>query len=812
MLDCCLNKWTDIAIVAFALALLVISSPQLNATLKAEGITSDYINGMRVTTPAILRVARHVFTRANLSLCQALEDKGTRARPVQNGVFHAEFLNAHTHGYVGQVTRVDCEPVYAALRAGQLPIITCMGESETGQRLNINADVAAQELAKQLKPVKIVYLSSNGGINDENDELIRTIDLEMDYDRLMNEPWFRHGNKLKLREIKTLLDELPPSSTVAITSAANLPKELFTHKGSGTLVRRSEKINIHTSLDEINREKLIALIEESFNGRLEPRDYLDQISSKIHRVYLSESYRAVAIVTKENATAIPYLDKFAVARLSQSEGTGNNLWQILAKDCPSLFWRSRSNNTINAWYFDRAQGSMTRGDWTVFWYGAGTDLAKCQQLVEHALSKPATIDRSQPVWGEGANDVTTSTGGGLNANHSSKSGGAAGAPLQAGQQAKRAYSTLTRRSAASHSINASGARHFSSSSAAAAAASTDVKRVGLIGARGHTGVELLKIIDAHPQLTISCASSRALKGKTIGSIVEGLSPKCTFAHVEFVDLQPGELHSQGVDAWILALPNDLAKPYVAALQASNSKAKVVDLSADYRFDPSWTYGLPERHGARDALKRAQYISNPGCYATGAQLSLLPLLELLDTDSYTPTVFGVSGYSGAGTGISRKTDPRMVHDNLMPYALINHMHEREVTHQLQAELSRGVRFMPHVAPWFRGIQLTTSVQLSSVTHKREDILALFHRYYKNEPLVRVTPELPEVRANAFAHHATVGGFVLDEKNGRLVVCATLDNLLKGAATQCVQNLNLALGMPELQGIKYQAALQKSVLAA
>ena len=217
------------------------AGPQLNDALKKQGIVSDYIGGMRITTPEILRTARQVFLEANLKIVKALEDKGTRARPIVSGVFAAEFLDQAAYQYVGQITGVDISSVHHALASGSVPVLTCMGESMSGQRLNINADVAAQELAKALRPVKIIYLSQNGGIGDEKDQLMPLIDLDTDYERLMVQPWFRHGNRLKLKEIKTLLDQLPMSSSVAITSAANLPKELFTHRGSGTLVKRSEK-------------------------------------------------------------------------------------------------------------------------------------------------------------------------------------------------------------------------------------------------------------------------------------------------------------------------------------------------------------------------------------------------------------------------------------------------------------------------------------------------------------------------------------------------------------------------------------------
>lgn len=262
------------------------------------------------------------------------------------------------------------------------------------------------------------------------------------------------------------------------------------------------------------------------------------------------------------------------------------------------------------------------------------------------------------------------------------------------------------------------------------------------------------------------------------------------------------------DLHFLALPNGVCAPYVAALQSDARSAArdgkppvLVDLSADYRFDDTgaWTYGLPERRGARDALRGAGLISNPGCYATAAQAALLPLADAGVLDAGTPPhIFGVSGYSGAGTAPSDKNDPDKLRDNIMPYGLAGHIHEREVGRQL----GQPVRFMPHVAAHFRGINLTVSADLTRDTTPA-DVHAMFAAYYDGEPLVEVTAEgadPPFVQDVAGKHHVGVGGFTVDDSGRRVVICSVIDNLLKGAATQAMQNANLAFGMDELLGIR------------
>lgn len=308
--------------------------------------------------------------------------------------------------------------------------------------------------------------------------------------------------------------------------------------------------------------------------------------------------------------------------------------------------------------------------------------------------------------------------------------------------------------------------------------------LGIVGARGHTGAELIKLVAAHPHLQLAFVSSRERAGQPLADHHPGFD-----GQLHYENLDADAVAAKGVDAVILALPNGLAAPFVAAIEAARPDTVIVDLSADHRFEGRWYYGLPE-------LTRRQYdgqrhISNPGCYATAMQLAIHPLLDLL---AGPPQCFGVSGYSGAGTTPSDKNDPAMLADNLMPYALTNHVHEREVS----AHLRVPVEFMPHVAPHFRGITMTVNLWLNQV-QTREQIVARFNAAYAAEPLVEVVDEAPWVSRIAGRHGAQVGGFTLAPGGKRVVVVATLDNLLKGAATQAMQNLNLALGIDELLSI-------------
>ena len=309
-------------------------------------------------------------------------------------------------------------------------------------------------------------------------------------------------------------------------------------------------------------------------------------------------------------------------------------------------------------------------------------------------------------------------------------------------------------------------------------------RVGLVGARGYVGSELIHLITAHPDLRLGFVSSREREGQAVADFEAGVDPA-----LRYVNFDPSQVAQADVDALILALPNGKAGEYVAELDAAGRDPVIVDLSADYRFDASWHYGLPELTRARAAGQRR--ISNPGCYATAMQLAIAPLRNLLDGPVQC---FGVSGYSGAGTSPSDKNNPELLRDNLMPYALTGHIHEREVSRHMD----HAVEFMPHVAAHFRGMCMTVNLHLREALG-RHDAVARYRSAYANEPAIRVIDDAPWVSRIAHKHGVEIGGFALSADGRRLVVVSTLDNLLKGAATQALQNLNRALELPEHAGI-------------
>jgi bifunctional N-acetylglutamate synthase/kinase len=361
------------------------AGPQLDAELAAAGIEKQTVDGLRVTPPQALSIVRKVFHAQNLQLVAALREVDARATSIVSGVFEADYLDRGKYGLVGKVARIHLAPIEASLHAGSIPVIASLGETADGQILNVNADFAANELVQALQPYKIVFLTETGGLLDGKGKVIDSINLSSEYEHLMAQSWINGGMRVKIEQIKQLLERLPLTSSVSITKPAELAKELFTHKGSGTLVRRGEKVHTITAWQQIDRLRLRGLIESSFGRTLAP-DYFER--TRLHRAYVSENYRAAIVLTDE-AQGI-YLDKFAVLDDAQGEGLGRAVWQVMRDENPRVFWRSRHNNPVNDFYFSEADGCYRINGWKLFWYGFA-EFGEIADCVKHCRERPATL-------------------------------------------------------------------------------------------------------------------------------------------------------------------------------------------------------------------------------------------------------------------------------------------------------------------------------------------------------------------------------------------------------------------------------------
>lgn len=752
------------------------TGPQINELLEVEGVEPQYIDGIRVTNAKTMEVVRKCFLEQNLRLVTALEKMGVHARPITAGVFGAEYLDQDKYQLVGKINSVNKSPVEAAIDAGYLPILTSLAETPSGQLLNVNADVAASELAREFEPLKIVYLNEKGGlINGLTGEKISAINLDEEYEDLLKEPWVKYGTKLKIKEIHDLLQHLPRSSSVAIIDVDDLQKELFTDSGAGTLIRRGYKLINRNSLAEFSNPDLLraALLRDPQikSGKLSVASYLKHLETVQFKSYGDAPLEVLAIVVEENSKSlaqIPKLDKFLSSRTGWLNNVTDNIFNSIKKDYKSLYWVVNESDANVAWYFSKSDGSFAKNGEILFWYGLNTDQAS--ELIKQ-------FDAS-------------SVGSSLS---SATESGVFSSPTQKrGFHSKASFFTR-----GIHTSSVLSKPTTNPNPPRREATNTKKSKVALIGARGYVGQRLISLIDLHPHLELSLVSSRELNGQKL----QGYNK----ANIVYSNLQTEDIlkleENHDVDVWVMALPNGVCKPFVAAIESvEGSQSKIIDLSADYRFDTTgeWTYGLPELVD-RTAIAQAKKISNPGCYATAAQVAIAPLVDYI---AGVPTVFGVSGYSGAGTKPSQKNDVEYLANNLVPYSLTDHIHEREVSSQL----GTSVAFIPHVAQWFQGISATVSIPIKPKSLTAREVRNIYQERYQGEQLISVSGEAPVVKDISGKHGVVVGGFAVNSAEDRVVVVATIDNLLKGAATQCLQNINLALGYGEYDGIPSDAVIR------
>jgi len=337
------------------------------------------------------------------------------------------------------------------------------------------------------------------------------------------------------------------------------------------------------------------------------------------------------------------------------------------------------------------------------------------------------------------------------------------------------------------------------------------KRVAVLGGSGYTGVELLRLLAAHPGVELTCVTSRQFAGRKVAEVFPSLRGLCG---LEFADGAVADI-AEKADVVFTALPHQTAMEVVPDLLRAG--LKVVDLSADYRLQKvavyeEWyqshsspqlleeaAYGLPELF--RDAIRQARLVANPGCYPTSVALGLAPLLKagLVDPDSLI--IDSKSGTSGAGRAARLGSLFCEVNEGFKAYGLPRHRHTPEIEQTLGRLAGRPVRvsFTPHLLPVNRGILSTLYATLRKPLSQPE-LDELYVRFYRNEFFVRCTGGvLPNIRQVAGSNFCDIGA-VVDPRTGRVVVVSVIDNLLKGSAGQAVQNLNLLLGLDETTGLQ------------
>jgi len=336
-------------------------------------------------------------------------------------------------------------------------------------------------------------------------------------------------------------------------------------------------------------------------------------------------------------------------------------------------------------------------------------------------------------------------------------------------------------------------------------------KAGVIGAGGYAGVNLISLLLRHPEVELLwVVSEEAHQGKKMSELFPHLTDICDLKCGVLADV---EKLAKKADVVFLALPHGIALNYVP--QILKAGAKVVDLGADYRFDDEkvfekWykvkhqdkatfkkaVFGLPELF--KEQIKKAQLIGNPGCYPTASILGTTPLVAEKLVDLNSIMVDAKSGVSGAGRGPKQITLYCERNEGVMAYAVTNHRHMGEIDHQLTRVSGDQVKvtFVPHLIPQTRGILATIYAKLKKSV-KTADLMRLYQNYYKGQPFVRIYPN-PCTKNVSFTNFCDIGVEV-NENTKTVIVTSAIDNLIKGAAGQAVQNMNLIFGLDEAAGL-------------
>jgi N-acetyl-gamma-glutamyl-phosphate reductase len=319
--------------------------------------------------------------------------------------------------------------------------------------------------------------------------------------------------------------------------------------------------------------------------------------------------------------------------------------------------------------------------------------------------------------------------------------------------------------------------------------------IGIIGASGYTGYELIKLLKKHEGVELKVLNSKTYAQQKVSELYPDFEDK----ELKFTNFSDVEINGAKIDLMFLAVPHTAAMKLVPWYNM-----KIVDLSADYRFKDTETfekvynvthedkktkavYGLPELF--REKIKKAKVVANPGCYATACILAAYPIQKMTKY-----IVFDCkSGWSGAGKESIYAKDPQIIKDNLQAYKLTKHRHKYEIEQFIKTKLS----FTPHVIDTFQGIMCTAPLLLKKPQNP-DDIKKQFKIFYQDHPFVEIIDKIPDLHDVQKTNKCLIGGFEIDENN-QLVIVSVIDNLLKGASGQAVQNMNLMLGFKEEEGL-------------
>ncbi len=337
-------------------------------------------------------------------------------------------------------------------------------------------------------------------------------------------------------------------------------------------------------------------------------------------------------------------------------------------------------------------------------------------------------------------------------------------------------------------------------------------KVGIIGATGYSGAELTRLLYSHPDVTIDFLCSNSYAGEDFSNIYSSFRQ---FIDKKNISVDEAFERLSNIDVLFTALPSGKALEFGKCAMANN--VKLIDIGSDFRLKnkelyKKWyhldykypylldeaVYGLPELN--REAIKNAKLVASAGCYPTASSLALIPLVKNNIIDNSSIIIDAKSGVSGAGRKASTNNLYVECNESVKAYGVATHRHTPEIEQTLSAVADQNIKltFTPHLVPMNRGILAVCYGKLNKA-YNTEDLMKLYKEYYKGEYFVRVNDELPETRWVKDSNFCDIS-LRVDERTNRVIVISAIDNLIKGAAGQAIQNMNLMFGLEETTGLK------------
>lgn len=330
-------------------------------------------DGIRITSKDDMSVIMSIFNQISLDLCEKINHYGGSAERTEY-IFECD--QNDEYGYVGDIKGLDVSKIDKIVNQSKTPIISPIGFC--GEKLlNINADTAAKEVIKNILPQKVIILTETGGILDESGQIISVLNPH----KVENFAKVSDGMLLKVKEILNMLQN-HNECAIVITSALNLLKEIFTVRGSGTFIK-SYKINSTTEFEDIQKQKVIELLEDAFSKKVAS----DYFNDGFEEIFYEENFEGVAIIKKVNN--VPYLDKLAVVKHRQETGLGSFLWYEITQKHNKLAWRVNPKNPLNAFYAKKSTGFIKSDEWNVYWRNLNRD--EIFKTVDKIVDLPKTI-------------------------------------------------------------------------------------------------------------------------------------------------------------------------------------------------------------------------------------------------------------------------------------------------------------------------------------------------------------------------------------------------------------------------------------